>query len=92
MKSILSKIILVGAAAAAIAVPATAASASSGFAVQDNNGVLITSQHVFVGEVLSLHGHAERVISVYPNANNFIFRVAPGLPDPNTTLPFAVVG
>ncbi|MDQ2811827.1 MAG: hypothetical protein M3Z75_08105 [Actinomycetota bacterium] len=92
MKRTISKIFLVGAAAAAIAVPATAASASSGFAVQDNNGVLITSQHVFVGEVLTLHGHAERVVYVHPNANNFVFRVSPSLPGPNTTLPFAVVG
>ncbi|MGD0062042.1 MAG: hypothetical protein ABSB76_01225 [Streptosporangiaceae bacterium] len=89
MKNILSKIFLVGAAAAAIAVPATAASAGTGFAAQDNGGVLITQQHVFVGEVLSYHGHAERVIYVHPNASASVFRVSPSLPDPSGTVIFA---
>jgi hypothetical protein len=39
---IISKIVVAGAVAAAIAVPAAAASASTGFAVQDNGGVLVT--------------------------------------------------
>jgi hypothetical protein len=90
MKSILSKVILAGAAVAAIAIPATAASASSGFAVQDNGGVLITQQHVYVGEVLAVNGHAERVVYVHPNASAFVFRVSPSLPDPNRTVIFTV--
>jgi|HubBroStandDraft_1064217.scaffolds.fasta_scaffold584097_1 hypothetical protein len=92
MKSVISKIIMAGAAAAAIAVPATAASASTGFAVQDNGGVLVTSQHVSVGETVAYHGKAATITYVRQDGRSYIFRIAPGIPDPSATLTFSLVG
>jgi hypothetical protein len=94
MKSIISKIIVAGAAAAAIAVPAAAAraSTSTGFAVQDNGGVLVTTQQVTVGEVLACKGHAETITSVDHFANAYIFHVAPQFGDPSGELTFSAVG
>jgi hypothetical protein len=92
MKSVISKIIMAGAAAAAIAVPATAASASTGFAVQDNAGVLVTSQHVSVGQTVAYHGKEATITYVRQDGRSYIFRIAPGIPDPSETLTFSLVG
>jgi hypothetical protein len=92
MKSIISKIIMAGAAAAAIAVPATAASASTGFAVHDNGGVLVTSQHVSVGETVTYNGKGASITYVRQDGRSYIFRIAPGIPDPSGTLTFSLVG
>ena len=92
MKSVISKIIMAGAAAAAIAVPATAAGASTGFAVQDNAGVLVTSQHVSVGQTVAYHGKEATITYVRQDGRSYIFRIAPGIPDPSATLTFSLVG
>ena len=92
MISIISKIAVAGAVAAAIAVPAAAASASTGFAVQDNGGVLVTTQHVHVGEVLTYKGHAQVITFVHPAGTAYIFRVSPGLGDPSGELTFSALG
>ena len=70
----------------------TAASASTGFAVQDNGGVLVTTQHVHVGEVLTYKGHAQVITFVHPAGTAYIFRVSPGLGDPSGELTFSALG
>jgi hypothetical protein len=93
MKSILSKIILVGAAAAAIAVPATAASASAGsFAAQDNAGLLVTSQPLAVGQMVAHEGFSGTITHVQDDGGHYIFRMTTALPasDNGKTLTFTV--
>jgi hypothetical protein len=69
-----------------------AASASTGFAVQDNAGVLVTSQHVSVGETVAYHGKDATITYVRQDGRSYIFRIAPGIPDPSETLTFSLVG
>jgi hypothetical protein len=93
MKSIISKIIVADAVAAAIAVPAMA-SVSANFAVQDNHGVLGTKQAVKVGDVVTYEGRAETITFVKEIgiATAYIFRVAPGFSDPSGELNFSFAG
>ena len=95
MKSILSKILLVGTAAAAIAIRATAASASAGvFAGQDNGGLLVTSQPLSVGQMITHAGYSGTVTHVQNNGGHYIFRMTTALPasDNGKTLTFTVAG
>jgi hypothetical protein len=93
MKSILSKVILAGPAAAAIAVPAVAANASAGvFAAQDNGGLLVTSQGLSVGQMITHAGYSGTITHVQNTGGHYIFRMTTALPasDNGKTLTFTV--